>query len=249
MDSFLSWIGGKKLLRKTITQEFPSDYKKYVEVFGGAGWVLFFEERKAHEVYNDFNSDLVNLFKCTKYHTEELQRELNFMLNSRTLFEEYMSQLQSKGLTDIQRAARYFVLIKTSYGSKGTHYGAVRKNVENLKEYLSFVQKRLSSVVIENKSYEGILDKYDSKDTLFYLDPPYYGAEKYYSADFDIKHHQHLNKLLCNVEGKFILSYNDDSYIRHLYKNFSILEIERNNNLTSRYDENRRYKEIIIKNY
>ena len=111
------------------------------------------------------------------------------------------------------------------------------------------MKKRLSSVVIENKSYEGILDKYDSKDTLFYLDPPYYGAEKYYSSDFDIKHHQHLNKLLCNIGGKFILSYNDDSYIRELYKDFSILEIERNNNLTSRYDENRRYKEIIIKNY
>lgn len=249
MNSFLSWIGGKKLLRKTITQEFPSDYKKYVEVFGGAGWVLFHQERKAQEVYNDFNSDLVNLFKCVKYHAEELQKELNCMLNSRVLFEEYMSQLQSRGLTDIQRAARYFFVIKTSYGSKGTNYGAVRKNVENLKRYLSAIQTRLSTVVIENKSYEQILDKYDSKDTLFYLDPPYYNSEKYYSADFDIKHHQHLNTLLCNIEGKFILSYNDEEYIRELYKNFSTIEIERNNNLTSRYSKNRRYKEIIIKNY
>ena len=115
MDSFLSWIGGKKLLRKAITQEFPSDYKKYVEVFGGAGWVLFYQERKAQEVYNDFNSDLVNLFKCVKYHASELQKELSFVINSREMFEEYMSQLQSKGLTDIQRAARYFILIKTSY--------------------------------------------------------------------------------------------------------------------------------------
>lgn len=242
MNSFLSWIGGKKLLRKTITQEFPSDYKKYVEVFGGAGWVLFHQERKAQEVYNDFNSDLVNLFKCVKYHAEELQKELNFMLNSRVLFEEYMSQLQSRGLTDIQRAARYFMLIKTSYG-------AVKRNLQNLRQYISDVQVRLNSVVIENKGYEEILDKYDSKDTLFYLDPPYYKAEKYYSADFDIKEHQYLNKLLCNIEGKFILSYNNEEYIRELYHNFSIIEIERNNNLTSRYNENRRYKEIIIKNY
>lgn len=249
MNSFLSWIGGKKLLRKTITQEFPSDYKKYVEVFGGAGWVLFHQERKAQEVYNDFNSDLVNLFKCVKYHAEELQKELSFVLNSRVLFEEYMSQLQSEGLTDIQRAARFFILIKTSYGSKGTHYGAVKRNLENLKQYLSEIQVRLNSVVIENKSYEDILDKYDSKDTLFYLDPPYYKAEKYYSSNFGVEQHRHLNELLCNVEGKFILSYNDESYIRELYHNFSIIEIERNNNLTSRYTENRRYKEIIIKNY
>ena len=66
MDSFLSWIGGKKLLRDTIIQKFPKDnsYSRYVEVFGGAGWVLFAKDKHAiHEVYNDINSNLVNLFK------------------------------------------------------------------------------------------------------------------------------------------------------------------------------------------
>lgn len=39
MDSFLSWIGGKKLLRNAIISEFPNkeSYNTYVEVFGGAG--------------------------------------------------------------------------------------------------------------------------------------------------------------------------------------------------------------------
>lgn len=43
MDSFISWIGGKKLLRKAITERFPkeTEYDRYIEVFGGAGWVLF----------------------------------------------------------------------------------------------------------------------------------------------------------------------------------------------------------------
>ena len=36
MDSFISWIGGKKLLRKEICGRFPEDIEKYVEVFGGA---------------------------------------------------------------------------------------------------------------------------------------------------------------------------------------------------------------------
>lgn len=38
MDSFISWIGGKKLLRKRIIAEFPEQYDRYIEVFGGAGW-------------------------------------------------------------------------------------------------------------------------------------------------------------------------------------------------------------------
>ena len=70
MDSFISWIGGKKLLRKAICERFPQDtIEKYVEVFGGAGWVLFHKPKHAQfEVYNDINSYLVNLFKCVKYH-------------------------------------------------------------------------------------------------------------------------------------------------------------------------------------
>lgn len=29
MDSFISWIGGKKLLRKKILEQFPVDYSRY----------------------------------------------------------------------------------------------------------------------------------------------------------------------------------------------------------------------------
>ena len=252
MDSFISWIGGKKLLRQTIIENFPDkkQFNKYVEVFGGAGWVLFAKERHAaNEVYNDINSNLTNLFKCVKYHAEELQKELNFTINSRELFEEYISQINSKGLTDIQRAARYFYIIKLSYGSKGGCFGAIKKDVEKVKLYLQEIQQRLTNVVIENKSFEDIIDKYDSIETLFYLDPPYFNAEQYYVSEFTQEHHTKLSEMLKNIRGKFILSYNEDEYIRNLYKDFKIIEIERNNNLTSRYSQNRRYKELLIKNY
>jgi len=60
MDSFISWIGGKKLLRKRVVEEFPESntYDRYVEVFGGAGWVLFLKDKHAGmEVYNDVNGN------------------------------------------------------------------------------------------------------------------------------------------------------------------------------------------------
>ena len=252
MDSFISWIGGKKLLRQTIIENFPDtkQFNKYVEVFGGAGWVLFAKERHvANEIYNDINSNLTNLFKCVKYHAEELQKELNFTINSRELFEEYISQINSQGLTDIQRAARYFYIIKLSYGSKGGCFGAIKKDVEKMKLYLQEIQQRLTNVVIENKSFEDIIEKYDTKETLFYLDPPYFNAEQYYVSEFTQEHHTKLSEMLQGIQGKFILSYNDDEYIRNVYKDFNIIEIERNNNLTSRYSQNRRYKELLIKNY
>ncbi len=65
MDSFLSWIGGKKLLRKEIVNRFPEKIDRYIEVFGGAAWVLFYKDKHANfEVYNDYNSELVNIFRC-----------------------------------------------------------------------------------------------------------------------------------------------------------------------------------------
>jgi len=49
MNSFISWVGGKKLLRKKILEQFPDpdSFKRYIEVFGGAGWVLFANDKHA----------------------------------------------------------------------------------------------------------------------------------------------------------------------------------------------------------
>jgi site-specific DNA-adenine methylase len=53
----MSWIGGKKSLRELIVKLFPLYYERYIEVFGGGGWVLFHKAPgNDFEVYNDFNS-------------------------------------------------------------------------------------------------------------------------------------------------------------------------------------------------
>lgn len=46
MNSFIGWIGGKRALREDILALFPEDVERYIEVFGGAGWVLFGKEKK-----------------------------------------------------------------------------------------------------------------------------------------------------------------------------------------------------------
>ena len=93
-------------MAKQIISYFPKDIKRYVEAFGGGGSVLFAGERHAEfEVYNDANSMLVNLFRCIKYHPDELRRELQFRLNSREVFQDFHAQMDLRGLTDIQRAA------------------------------------------------------------------------------------------------------------------------------------------------
>ena len=78
-DSLISWVGGKKQLRKTISQYIPNNIQGYIEPFGGAGWLLFYKSKWAQlEVYNDINSDLVNVFRTAKYHPEALLKEYEY---------------------------------------------------------------------------------------------------------------------------------------------------------------------------
>lgn len=250
MQSFIAWIGGKKLLRKAIMERFPTDgFDRYIEVFGGAGWVLFGKEvGKELEVFNDADSNLINLYRCIKYHREELQKELKWLSISREQFFDSKSQIEVRGLTDIQRAARYFHIIKVSFGADRKTFGTNKKNLSNSIEYLEEVQERLKNVVIENKDFESLIKVYDRPGALFYLDPPYHGTEKYYAAGFLKEDHFRLKTVLEGIKGKFILSYNDDEFIRELYKDFQIEGISRNSNLTNKVDADW-YDELIIRNY
>lgn len=226
-----------------MIEQFPEEYDRYVEVFGGAGWVLFAKEKKGIEVYNDINSNLVNLYKCVKYHPEALQKELDGILMSRELFQDAI--LETRGLTDIQRAARFFVAIKESFGSKMETFGLQPKNMKASVDFLKIASERLNTVVIENRDFDKLIQSYDRSSTLFYLDPPYYKTERYYQGGFKREDHKRLREALRNIRGKFILSYNDCPEIRELYQGYEIIEVDRNNNLAT----GKRYKELIIKNY
>ena len=251
MNSFIGWIGGKRLLRKEILGCFPEDIGRYIEVFGGAGWVLFAKEKQAGqlEVYNDRDGNLVNLYRCIKYHCSALQEELQWLLSSREQFYDYKAQMDMRGLTDIQKAARFFYLIKISFGSDYRTFATSSKSIENAMDYLGKVQRRLQGVVIDNKDFENLISVYDRKDALFYLDPPYVGTERYYSAAFSMKDHERLADVLKHIKGKFVLSYNNVAWIHELYSQYPCKEVTRNTTLAGNASNRERYKEVIITNF
>ncbi|MDR7813370.1 DNA adenine methylase [Lacrimispora sp.] len=250
MNSFISWIGGKKLLRKKILEQFPDpdSFKRYIEVFGGAGWVLFSRDKHAvMEVFNDANGELINLYRVVKYHPEALQKELDWLLMSREQFFDELNR-NDRGMTDIQRAARFFCLIKESFGADCKSFGVRTRDMQKAVNYLKEVSDRLNRVVIENQDFERLIKTYDRPEALFYLDPPYYEAEKYYPDRFNPEDHKRLRECLGGIKGKFVLSYNDCPRIRDLYEGYTLVEVERADNLVNK-TESRKYKELIIKNF
>lgn len=255
MDSFIGWVGGKKLLRKQIVARFPEVISStYVEVCGGAGWVFFEKEKltKQLEVFNDIDSNLVNLYRCIQHHPEALIKELEYIIASREIFNDFRAQIDVRGLTDIQRAAQYFYLIKISFGCDKSSFATRRKRLDKTLERFEEIQSRLTGVVVENRDFEELIKLYDSADTLFYVDPPYHGTERHYNGNgkpFLKEDHYRLKKCLAGIKGKFILSYNDDEFIRCLYDGYNIESITRNSTLAAHSTNKEKFAEVIIRNY
>ncbi|MFR5664842.1 MAG: DNA adenine methylase [Enterocloster bolteae] len=286
MNSIISWIGGKKALRELIYQRFPLSYGRYIEVFGGGGWVLFGKPPDGMEVYNDYNSDLTNLFRCVRDRPLALIQELGFFpLNGREEFdhlkrflnrEEFMTpgpwyqeegHLAEQCLTpeacgeiqsileerarmyDVKRAACFYQLIRYSYGSGCTSYGCQPFDIRRTFGLLWEGSRRLAGTVVENKDFEALIRQYDRGDAFFYCDPPYYKTEGHYEVVFRREDHERLRDVLGGIQGKWLLSYNDCSYIRELYEGYQIETVKRLNNLAQRYNHGEEYAEVFISNY
>jgi DNA adenine methylase len=60
--------------------------------------------------------------------------------------------------------------------------------------------------------------------TLFYLDPPYYKKEFYYKNHnfLNPQNHIDLSNILKNIDGKFLLSYQNNDFIIDLYKDINV---------------------------
>lgn len=253
----MSWIGGKKALREEVLLRFPLYYEKYIEVFGGGGWVLFHKPPgNDFEVYNDFNSLLVNLFRCVRDKPDLLINSLRYVLNSREDFDRVRLALaQGRRATDIQRAAWFYQLIRYSYASGLKSFAAQPHNMWNNFPLIEEASRRLADVLIENRDFEQLIKQFDSPTSFFYCDPPYHATEGYYQnigeGGFKERDHIRLRDTLLSIQGKFLLSYNDDDFVRELYDHPGIYiePITRLNNIRQRYDPNCQFAEVLISNY
>ena len=253
----MSWVGGKKALREEVLRRFPLYYERYIEVFGGGGWILFHKPPgNDFEVYNDFNSLLTNLYQCVRDRHEELIDSLKYVLNSREDFELAKAALaRDSPASPVQKASWFYQVIRFSYASALTSYGSQPHDMRSNFPLIEQAHRRLAKVVIENKDFEKLIRQYDRPVSFFYCDPPYHSTEGYYQNigedGFTEKDHIRLRDALMSIQGKFLLSYNDDEFVRKLYKapGIHIESTTRLNNIRQRYDPNCQFSEVLIANY
>lgn len=237
-------LGGKSRLRNKIIELLP-EHKCYCEVFFGAGWVYFGREPSKVEVINDKDSNVVNLFRVIKYHSEEMQRLLEYEVHARDIFDYYKNENTE---TDIQRAVQFFYRINTSFASRGNTYGYAPSQPpkQKLKMSLDEIRDRLNNTYIENLDFEDLIQRYDREYTLFFCDPPYLETSGY-EVEFKKDDHIRLHSTLTGIKGKFLLTINNHPFIKELYHNYDIIEIE--TMYSASKTSNKKITELIIKNF
>ena len=233
----LSYIGGKSKIGKWIVPFYDKDMETYVETFGGMFWCFFNMDLKQFPnlkrvVYNDFNPLNYNLFKCVQT-PERLLEEINNIPCQQKgeevtdpIYKEQFNLFQSEifnkdfkvGDTDYVVAAKYvYILTQVFSGSKPETSSFIDLKGKYKSKYLTFrdklskpdwIEHFLKITEVENMDFEDVVKKYDSPTTYFYVDPPYWKTENYYSNhDFDREDHERLAITLKGIEGKFSLSY------------------------------------------
>lgn len=225
----VSYIGGKSRIGKWIRNYIPTDTEIYVECFGGMYWTFFCLELPKYKnlktvVYNDFNPLNVNVFNCLRNPQVFYEVIKTYDSQNKELFNNFQKELFGSDLEvdltipDYHLASKYlylltqvwsgtnpergkFIDLKGKYTSK---FDSFKKKLKSPK-WIEYFQK---INFVEKLDFSDVIDKYDSPNTYFYCDPPYYKTENYYANhEFGLKSHQRLADKLKNIQGKFSLSY------------------------------------------
>lgn len=234
MSRLVPYLGGKRLLTKTILNLLP-EHRLYCEPFAGSATILLAKQPSPCEVLNDLNGELINLFRIVQNHPEEFLKCMRWNLRSRAEFAR-LKEAQPGPLTDIHRAVRFYYLLRTGYGGKlpeaSCHFagrldGSSRPFLGARAEQTLFeVHLRLENVVVEQLPYGECLRRYDGLDSLFYLDPPYWGFEDLYGKGiFGREDFQGLAAQLQSLKGRFLMSLNDLPEVREIFKDHHLREV------------------------
>lgn len=246
----LRWPGGKSRMLKRLLPMMPP-HVCYCEPFAGGLAVLLAKERAPVEVVNDLNGDLVALYRNLQFHLPALLQEVNWLFASRKNLHDFIAQ---PGLTELQRASRFLLVNRTSFGGGGKSFGVAKTpgggvgfDRKVVGELLAQAHERLDRVVVENLPYERCLSLYDSKDTLHFIDPPYLNAPTKAYQGFSEEQMRELRKRIERLKGKWIVTVDDSPLNRELFSDCELQAVSSQNRLcNNRTHSQVRFGELII---
>ena len=235
MRAVIRYPGSKWSIAEWIISFFPSGYEKlvYLEPFVGSGAVFFNKQPGAVETINDLDGDIVNLFAVLRDRPEELGRLLSLTPYSR---EEYDKSFEPCA-DPLEKARRYMIKTTQAIGAKmdgkcgwrnhkqmkiggtGCKWAGI---TDTISEAAARLRGNTSNMVqIESMDALRLIERYNNRDVLMYLDPPYVRSVRksgrLYRHEMDDAGQRKLLDLVTQSHAKIVLSgYQSDLYGEHL---------------------------------
>ena len=231
------WYGGKYSHLDWLLPLLPKT-KHYCEPFGGSAAVLLNREPSPIETYNDLDGEIVNFFRVLRDQKDKLIEAICLTPFSREEFE--LALRVEEGISDLERARRFYVrarqvrtgLAQTASSGRWAYCrltsragmaGAVSRWLGAVED-LPYIAQRLLRVQIEHAPAIEVIKRYDSKETLFYCDPPYphesRGDNNAYAYEMSDEEHYILAQVLHSIVGKVALSSYDCNLMNDLYRDW-----------------------------
>ncbi len=266
----LKWAGGKRQLLPVLIKNIPDKFNTYYEPFiGGAALLIsLYSLNKINEsVISDINKDLYNLYKTIKENPQQLIDELD-NLEFKNNKEDYYKARELFNSTE-DPANRSALLI---YLNRHGYNGLYRVNSSNKfnvpfgkynnpgmpsSRNIMALSELFQSCTIMNSDFELTVNN-AKKGDFVYFDPPYMPLSKtsyftgYTHSGFDEKDQERLAKTFQELSdrGVYVMESNSSTdFIKELYKDFNLLEVDARRNINSVGTKRNSIKELIITNY
>jgi DNA adenine methylase len=233
------YYGGKWRIGKWIIDQFPA-HSCYVEPFAGGASVLLQKAPAKHEVLNDINDDVINFFDVLRSQTGELIRQIQLTPYAR----QELRRAQFPADNPLEQARRFYIRSWQSFGSgtgsvksatgwrfqigAGDNSRANAVGSWNSTDHLWAVAERLKHVQIECDDAYSTIQRFDSSETLFYLDFPYVHTTRYknskykgYTHEMTDADHRRFAELARQVQGHVIVSGYPSPLYTELYEGWT----------------------------
>ncbi len=272
----IPYTGNKSCIVKTILDVMPP-HETYIEPCMGSAEVFFRKKPANLEILNDYNGDLVNLFRVLQ-DNENLDKvigRLYLSVNAELLFRqnkelltltpnilddlnETANILRSASWAEIRNAVAFFENQVYSFSSTGQTFGIMRRDLTHRFARLLAACCRLRNATILHRDYKAAISYGACENCFILLDPPYNGTEDCYpKADFDSSQHAVLFEFMSGIDrqfaGKcrFLITYNNDPYIRGLAEEngFFTFVQSRLHNMRQASEAGALFEELLIANY
>jgi DNA adenine methylase len=268
----LKWAGGKRQLLPALTAAIQGlHYTRYFEPFIGGG-ALWLHLQPKQYLISDTNPELINVYRVIQEDLDALLEELAKHENSAEYFYALRAidrSAEYNSWTAVQKAARIIYLNKTCYnglfrvnsqGFFNVPFGNYAQPEIINEPVLSAVHEYLNASQGQMLvgDFSEILAQHPKAGDFVYLDPPYDPVSD--SASFTgyalggfSKHDQQRLKVACDSLNQrdilWLQSNSDTPFIRDLYRDYCIVQVQANRAINSSGEKRGAVAELLIGNF